>query len=130
MPGVWAALAIVVAIGLSGLKILREYERAVVFQLGRLVGARGPGIIYVIPGIERAIRIDLRTITMDVPTNRPSWKTTARSYSRRILSPLSPSATTMASAAHTPGIAASLSAALGCGAPHPVAGAGKRCQGS
>ena len=50
MPGVWAALAIVVALGLSGLKILREYERAVVFRLGRLVGARGPGIIYVIPG--------------------------------------------------------------------------------
>ena len=68
MPGVWVALAIVVVLGLSGLKILREYERAVVFQLGRLVGARGPGIIYVIPGIERAIRIDLRTITMDVPS--------------------------------------------------------------
>src|SRR5262245_27160677 len=67
MLGVWAAVVIVVILGLSGLKVLREYERAVVFRLGRLVGARGPGIIYVIPGIEKAIRIDLRTITMDVP---------------------------------------------------------------
>src|SRR5712692_3190160 len=68
MLGAWAALAILVAFVLSGLKILREYERAVVFRLGRVVGARGPGIIYVIPGIEKAIRIDLRTITMDIPS--------------------------------------------------------------
>jgi regulator of protease activity HflC (stomatin/prohibitin superfamily) len=72
MPGVWVAMwvamAIVVVFVLSGLKILREYERAVVFRLGRLVDARGPGIIYVIPGIEKAIRIDLRTITLDIPS--------------------------------------------------------------
>ena len=67
MLGVWAAVVIVVLFVLSGLKVLREYERAVVFRLGRLVGARGPGLVYVIPGIEKAIRIDLRTITMDVP---------------------------------------------------------------
>src|SRR5207248_2262415 len=52
----------------SGLKVLREYERAVVFRLGRLAGARGPGVIYIIPGVEKAVRIDLRTITMDVPS--------------------------------------------------------------
>src|SRR5437899_8975168 len=52
---------------LSGLKILREYERAVIFRLGRLVPARGPGIIYVIPLVERMQRIELRTVTMDVP---------------------------------------------------------------
>src|SRR6266478_870311 len=68
MLGAWAAMAILVAFVLSGLKILREYERAVVFRLGRVVGARGPGIIYVIPGVEKAIRIDLRTITMDIPS--------------------------------------------------------------
>ncbi len=68
MLGVWAATAILVAFVLSGLKVLREYQRAVVFRLGRVVGARGPGIIYVIPGIEKAIRIDLRTITMDIPS--------------------------------------------------------------
>jgi len=63
-----AAVVIVLAFIASGLKVLREYERAVVFRLGRLVGARGPGIIYVIPGIEKAIRIDMRTITMDIPS--------------------------------------------------------------
>jgi len=52
---------------ISGLKVLREYERAVVFRLGRLQGSRGPGIVYVIPGLEKAIRIDMRTITMDIP---------------------------------------------------------------
>src|SRR5437867_4514074 len=67
MVGVWAAVVIVVLFVLSGLKVLREYERAVVFRLGRLVGARGPGQVYVIPRIEKAIRIDLRTMTMDVP---------------------------------------------------------------
>ncbi len=51
----------------SGLKILREYERGVVFRLGRLVGARGPGVIYVIPFVEQMSRVDLRTITLDVP---------------------------------------------------------------
>src|SRR5437773_10782738 len=68
MLGAWAAIAILVAFVLSGLKILREYQRAVVFRLGRLVGARGPGIVYVIPGIEKALRADLPTITMEIPS--------------------------------------------------------------
>src|SRR2546429_507513 len=68
MPGLLGAVGIVVVFLLSGLKVLREYERAVVFRLGRLVGARGPGLVYVIPGIEKALRIDLRTITMDIPS--------------------------------------------------------------
>ena len=51
----------------SGVKILKEYERAVIFRLGRMVDPRGPGIIYVIPLIERMLRVDLRTVTMDVP---------------------------------------------------------------
>jgi regulator of protease activity HflC (stomatin/prohibitin superfamily) len=52
---------------LSGIKVLREFERGVVFRLGRLVGFRGPGIIYLIPVIERMQRVDLRTVTMDIP---------------------------------------------------------------
>ena len=68
MPGLLGAVAIVGVFLLSGLKVLREYERAVVFRLGRLVGARGPGLVYVIPGVEKALRIDLRTITMDIPS--------------------------------------------------------------
>jgi len=51
----------------SGVKVLPEYERAVIFRLGRLVPHRGPGVIYVIPLVERMVRIALRTIAMDVP---------------------------------------------------------------
>ncbi len=60
-------LLIAVVLLLSGIKILPEYERAVIFRLGRLVPYRGPGIIYVIPLVERMVRIDMRTITMDIP---------------------------------------------------------------
>ncbi len=60
-------LVIVAAAIISGIKILKEYERAVVFRLGRMVGARGPGITYIIPGIEKMVRMDLRTVTMDIP---------------------------------------------------------------
>jgi len=50
------------------LKILKEYERAVVFRLGRFTGIRGPGLIILIPGIETMTRVDLRTVTMDIPS--------------------------------------------------------------
>ncbi|MGQ9696366.1 MAG: slipin family protein [Armatimonadota bacterium] len=51
----------------SMIKIVREYERGVVFRLGRLMPARGPGIIFLIPYIEKMIKVDLRVVTMDVP---------------------------------------------------------------
>ncbi|MFO7170830.1 MAG: slipin family protein [Chloroflexota bacterium] len=54
-------------IGLSAIKIVPEYERGVVFRLGRLVGARGPGLFFLIPILERMVRVDMRVITMDVP---------------------------------------------------------------
>lgn len=57
---------IVLILIISGIKILKEYERAVIFRLGRMVTPRGPGITYVIPLVEKMARIDLRTITMDV----------------------------------------------------------------
>jgi regulator of protease activity HflC (stomatin/prohibitin superfamily) len=50
------------------LKILKEYERAVVFRLGRFTGIRGPGLIILIPGIETMTRVELRTVTMDIPS--------------------------------------------------------------
>jgi len=59
-------LLVVVAI-ISGVKILKEYERGVIFRLGRMVGARGPGMVYVIPGVEKMVKMDLRTVTMDIP---------------------------------------------------------------
>jgi regulator of protease activity HflC (stomatin/prohibitin superfamily) len=59
-----AALGILAA---SSVRILREYERAVVFRLGRLLGEKGPGLILLIPGIDRMVRVDLRTVTLDIP---------------------------------------------------------------
>ena len=52
---------------LSSIKIVPEYERGVIFRLGRLMGARGPGLFLVVPIFERMVRIDTRVITMDVP---------------------------------------------------------------
>ena len=60
-------LGVGVLLVINGIKILKEYERAVIFRLGRLVRARGPGIIYVIPWVEKMLRVELRTVTMDVP---------------------------------------------------------------
>jgi regulator of protease activity HflC (stomatin/prohibitin superfamily) len=64
------AIGVIIVFGvlivLSALKVLNEYERAVVFRLGRLTPFRGPGIIFVIPILERAVRIDLRVVTLDI----------------------------------------------------------------
>jgi len=65
-PGLFIIIFVALAI-ISGVKILKEYERAVIFRLGRMVGARGPGLTYVIPGVEKMVRMDLRTVTMDIP---------------------------------------------------------------
>jgi regulator of protease activity HflC (stomatin/prohibitin superfamily) len=70
MFGLGVPLTVVILVALaiiSGIKILKEYERAVVFRLGRMVGARGPGLVYIIPGIEKMVKMDLRTVTMDIP---------------------------------------------------------------
>ena len=61
------AAAIVAIYVLSVINILPEYERGVIFRLGRLVGARGPGLFFIIPFIERMVKIDLRVVTLDVP---------------------------------------------------------------
>lgn len=51
----------------SCIRILNEYERGVVFRLGRMVGVRGPGLILLIPFIEKMVKVSLRTVVMDVP---------------------------------------------------------------
>jgi regulator of protease activity HflC (stomatin/prohibitin superfamily) len=63
-----AVLAVLAIVAGASIRILREYERAVVFRLGRLLGVRGPGLVLLIPGIDRMVRVDLRTVTLDVPT--------------------------------------------------------------
>jgi regulator of protease activity HflC (stomatin/prohibitin superfamily) len=61
-------LALVVILIFSAIRILREYERGVVFMLGRFYRVKGPGLIIIIPGIQQMVRVDLRTIVMDVPS--------------------------------------------------------------
>jgi regulator of protease activity HflC (stomatin/prohibitin superfamily) len=51
----------------NSIKILREYERGVIFRLGRLIGAKGPGIFFLIPIVDKMVRVDLRVITYDIP---------------------------------------------------------------
>jgi regulator of protease activity HflC (stomatin/prohibitin superfamily) len=65
-PMVLVAIVFVLIL-LSGVKILREFERGVIFRLGRAIGVRGPGLVIVIPFIEIMQRVDLRTVTMDIP---------------------------------------------------------------
>ena len=63
-----AAFVLIVLIVLAAtVKVVKEYERGVVFRLGRLVGPRGPGLIILVPFIERMQKIDLRTVTLDIP---------------------------------------------------------------
>ena len=52
----------------SAIRVLREYDRGVIFRLGRLIGAKGPGLIFLIPVIDRMVKVSLRTVVMDVPT--------------------------------------------------------------
>ena len=69
MP-VWGIVIIVILCAIfipAAVKILREYERGVIFRFGRLVGAKGPGLFIIIPFVDRMIKVDLRVITMDVP---------------------------------------------------------------
>ena len=51
----------------ASVRIVQEYERGVIFRLGRIVGAKGPGLFFIIPVVDRMIKVDLRTITLDVP---------------------------------------------------------------
>lgn len=62
--------AVIVLIGLlaTAVRIVQEYERGVIFRLGRAVGAKGPGLFFIIPIIDRMVRVDLRTVTLDIPS--------------------------------------------------------------
>ena len=61
-------IVIIVILAFSAFRILREYQRGVVFMLGRFWKVKGPGLILVIPGIQQMVRVDLRTVVMDVPS--------------------------------------------------------------
>jgi len=61
-------LVLLILLLASAVKIVQEYERGVIFRLGRLVGARGPGLFFIIPIIDRMVKVDLRVVTLDVPS--------------------------------------------------------------
>ena len=65
--GLGIALAFVLLILFYSIRIVQEYERGVIFRLGRVMGAKGPGLFFIIPIVDRMVRVSLRTITMDIP---------------------------------------------------------------
>lgn len=65
--GIVFLVIFLIILAASAIKILREWERGVILRLGRLIGAKGPGIFFIIPGIDKMIRIDLRLVTLDIP---------------------------------------------------------------
>jgi regulator of protease activity HflC (stomatin/prohibitin superfamily) len=71
MVALLVALAVIVFFAVivlaSAIRVLREYERGVIFRLGRLIGQKGPGLILLIPIIDRMVRVDLRTVTLNIP---------------------------------------------------------------
>src|SRR5581483_1249580 len=75
MSAVLVAIVVVVAVVLAlgvvaagaSIRVLREYERGVVFRLGRLIPVRGPGLVMLVPSIDRMVRVSLRTITLGIP---------------------------------------------------------------
>ncbi|HMK65132.1 MAG TPA: slipin family protein [Thermodesulfobacteriota bacterium] len=68
MYGLAVVVVLVVFFLSSAIRILNEYERGVVFRLGRVIGGKGPGLILLIPIVDKMIKVDLRTVTMDVPS--------------------------------------------------------------
>jgi regulator of protease activity HflC (stomatin/prohibitin superfamily) len=66
-PAIFFLIIFLIIIAAAAIKILREYERGVIFRLGRLIGAKGPGLIFIIPGVDRLLRISLRTVALEIP---------------------------------------------------------------
>jgi regulator of protease activity HflC (stomatin/prohibitin superfamily) len=72
--GIVVFLFVVLIVASTAIRIAQEYERGVVFRLGRFTGVRGPGIYFLIPFIERSVKVDLRVVTMDVPSQEAITK--------------------------------------------------------
>ena len=67
-------LFFLIAVLASAIKIVQEYERGVIFRLGRLVGAKGPGLFFIIPMVDRMVKVDLRVVTLDIPSQEAITK--------------------------------------------------------
>lgn len=59
-----------IIVAFSGIRVISQYEKAVIFRLGKYMGVRGPGLIYVTPLLERAVKVSLRTVTMEIPSQK------------------------------------------------------------
>ncbi|MCC6189968.1 MAG: SPFH domain-containing protein [Anaerolineales bacterium] len=71
MPQLWfpmiAILLVLFSLVSASVRVVQEYERGVIFRLGRLIGAKGPGLFFILPVVDRMVRVDLRVVTLDVP---------------------------------------------------------------
>jgi regulator of protease activity HflC (stomatin/prohibitin superfamily) len=65
--GIAAGILLLVLIGVAAVKVVNEYERGVIFRLGRVIGAKGPGLFLIIPIIDRMVKVNLQTVTADIP---------------------------------------------------------------
>ena len=65
--GIGIAAVLIVIIAISAIRIVKEYERGVIFRLGRVIGAKGPGLFFIIPIIDRMVKVNLQIVTLDVP---------------------------------------------------------------
>jgi regulator of protease activity HflC (stomatin/prohibitin superfamily) len=65
--GIAIAVAVVLLLLAMSVRIVNEYERGVIFRLGRVIGAKGPGLFFIIPVVDRMVKVSLRTVTMDIP---------------------------------------------------------------
>jgi len=72
--GIVAAVFIVLVVASAAIKIAQEYERGVVFRLGKYTGVRGPGLFVIIPFVERSVKVDLRVVTLDIPSQEAITK--------------------------------------------------------
>ena len=65
--GITLVVLILVVLLIAAIRIVKEYERGVIFRLGRVIGAKGPGLFFIIPVIDKMVKVSLRTVTMDIP---------------------------------------------------------------
>jgi len=72
--GIVAAVFVVLVVASAAIKIAQEYERGVIFRLGRFTGERGPGLYVIIPFVERSVKVDLRVVTLDIPSQEAITK--------------------------------------------------------
>jgi regulator of protease activity HflC (stomatin/prohibitin superfamily) len=67
-------LFVILALASTAIKIVKEYERGVIFRLGRLIGAKGPGLFFIIPLVDKMVKVDLRVVTLDIPSQEAITK--------------------------------------------------------